>query len=175
MNAEEFVLELKKLVPHGEYYNSNRSKEFVELQKKSYVLVQKNQLPTIGNCVLDLINNYDCFYIGFGDYSFKTETTNINGIQVFGGSSGTYLGFKDLDGEVLEFDWDENSLLGACAINSECFLKAILVISKFYSNVFMGLINENNKKEEKERCIEKCCEVAGSIKYEHFYRTAIWG
>ena len=159
MNAEEFVFELNNLLPHGEYYHSNYSEKIIDFYKKQYSLVKKKSLPNTGNIILDLINNYDCFYLRFGDFSFEKEVINKNGLQVFCGSSGTYLGFKGLDGEILEFDWDENSEFGACAINSECFLKAILVISKFYSNVFMGLINENNKKEEKERCIEKCCEV----------------
>jgi hypothetical protein len=166
MNAEQFVLELKKLLPHGEYYMSNYS-ELVDIDKKQYFLIKKNSLPTTGNAILDLINNYDCFYLRFGDFTFEKEVNNINGFQVFCGSSETYLGFKDLDGEVLEFDWDENSELGACAINSECFLKAILVLHEFYTGISMGIINNN------EPYIKKCCEVAGGIRYETFYRQLI--
>jgi hypothetical protein len=169
MNAEQFVLELKNLLPHGVYYTSNNFEKSINLDKKQYSLVQKNSLPTTGNIILDLINNYDCFYLRFGNFCFQKEVTNINGFQVFCGSSGTYLAFKDLDGKILEFDWDENSEFGPCAENSERFLKALLILFEFRSYWLMGIVKEDSE----DVYLKKCYEAAGGIKYETFYRQLI--
>lgn len=172
MFTEKFVQDLKSLIPHGEYFYSKYSPEFINSIQKEYLLLPKEDMIIEENCIVDLVNNYKSKYIRFGDYSFLEMIEIFNGHNIFCESSDTYLCFDGQDGKIMEFDRDDNSLIDYCAENSELFLKSILIIFKFSSDNMMGLINDRDK--EREKIIKECSIVAGGNKYVGFFERALW-
>lgn len=173
MEAKNFVDSLKKMLPSSEYLYANYELDYIEQRiKKRFMMPLKNTLPSTNNPIIDLINNYNILFLSFSDYSFLEEIEEIDGIQVFCQSSGTYLGFKNSDSKIIEYDRDDNNLIDYCADNAEAFLKAVLVLSKHYADIVDGKIDRKDKSVNKEY-IQLCCEAAGSIKYEAFYKGII--
>lgn len=171
MTLLKFIDRLSEIKPHGnvflEKFGIGHSKSIL----KEYLLTKKNieKNPIFDNIIHELLVNYHVNNISFSDYSFNENIIEYNNVFVFGQSSGTYLAYETPDGKIIEYARDDDNLIDYCAENADAFLEALLVINEYRSNKFMNNL-ENNAKEV---YVKRCCECAGGIKYEGFYRSII--
>lgn len=91
---------------------------------------------------------------------------------VFAETSYSLIGYRAADGEIMECDKEELSLLYSCASNSDRFLDAIFYILELRAKRLQGLVQTNDAKVN-EQYVKQCTESAGGNKYLKFFRMLI--
>jgi hypothetical protein len=173
MDLQDYIDELKRIKPSEELLLNAGFKTIPTDIIKNYVLDRKESGNSIvDDLMFDLFSNYDPQYLRFADYSFYKEIKQINGSFIFAGSSYSELGFTTKEGEVIEYDRDEWSILNYCAKNTESFLEALLPIFEMYSFRFQNIIDTEDTQINNEY-IDKCTTTAKGNKYKRFYKGII--
>ena len=177
MTLDYFIQELKKSEPSEKLMIANGFESMPTSIMRCYNPEKKNFInleDNIDSNILSLLfNQYDVQYFRFGDFSFQNKIKMSDGLYTFCLSSGTFLAFKDNDGEIIEYDCDEFSRGSFCAKDATSFLKALLHVFKLQSLRFQGLIQMDDEKINDE-FFRKCVQEAGGEKYSRFFRQIIF-
>lgn len=173
MSGLEFIERLKEICPS----RSNLIREgfegrFLDVISSGYNLPLKDStsLHSGEGIIIGLVNDYDVSYIRFGDYSFEKDIiTNNENSKVFCTSSGTYIAIEPLNGDIVEFDKDDNSLIQRCALNEVCFLNSLLFILQLKSLKLQGETS-SNWQNFVDNLFAKAIEASGGNMYKNFLK-----
>ena len=175
MTINDFIENLAQLSPSEDLMRSAGFDGVPFFIKKGFVLDRRDQeIDTVKTgLVFELFQKFDSQYLRFADFTFYEKIIQRNNGLVFAGSSYSELSFADEGSEVIEYDREEWSVLNYCALNTECFLIAMLVIFEMIANRYQNLINVDDE-EINNLFLERCISAAGGRKYERFYREIIF-
>ena len=173
MKLIEFIKRLKEISPKraslvGEGFEGRHLD--VILSCYNLPIKDTNSANLNDSTIINLSNRYDVSFIRFGDYAFEKEVITLeDGSIVFCTSSGTYLFIEHLNGEVMELDKDDDSLIQYCALNEACFLDSLLYILELESIKLQGEFS-NNWQEVLANLYAKAIEASGGNKYKMFLK-----
>jgi len=175
MNIEYFIAELKKMEPsealmiqEGFTGLPNSIMRNYDLEKKEPSMKKEER-----NVLYVLFNEYDLQFLRFQDFSFDKNISEINGINKFCSSSGTFLGFQYDHDEVVEYDFEELSIVNYCAKNIDSFLASLLKVFELQSLRLQGLVVMDDEKTNNS-FFEKCVSEAGGVRYSNFFKNIIY-
>ncbi|MES2649399.1 MAG: hypothetical protein V4717_21155 [Bacteroidota bacterium] len=178
MIIDDFLKQLQSLAPNPvALEKSGFTSGFIAKIIKAYNLERKREqnvdFTKQGNPIIELVNQYDAHLIKFGDYSFNSIIEAENSCKVFCTGSSTSLGIVDDTGSVIEFSFDDYTVLQYCASDSSAFLQALLIYLELKSLRLQNIIDPKDNQKNQE-FLDKCVAAAGGIGYFNFYKSLIF-
>lgn len=174
IKLSDFIYELKTYTPNKELMMENGFSDLPPSILKGYNPEKKTGLQERDrdNLLITLFQNYNPEFFRFGDFSFFRDIKKISGLNAFCGSSATFLAFRDINGEILEYDFEETSVVNYCAKDGSSLLLALLKVFELNSLRFQGLADTDDN-ELNRNTLQKCVYLAGGNKYFNFYKQII--
>lgn len=173
MKLDEFLLELKDIMPSEKLMIENGFTEMPNSIRRNYILDEKpNSDHEIPGLIFELFNKYDPQFLRFADFSFYKEIEELDGMFVFGCSSYSLLMFKNLESEVIEKDTEEFTILNYCAKDTTSFLRALIVVFEMYSLRFQGLVDAEDEVANND-FLERATIASGGNRYRRFFKDVI--
>lgn len=188
MNANEFVNELAKLIHSSDFYinrglSSEEADEMIEDEKKSLLLSEKHQEPlSIEDPIENLICSYDTSNLEIGMVKLGKQISICNipsGKVPIGAIEADPLVINSESGEIELLDHSQPDFIVAkCAISSEKFMEALLLLAFFvpphidlYGNLPKDQVEKNNSAAYDMAA--KCAIVAGISGNKNIYETLL--
>jgi hypothetical protein len=172
MNAVDFTNKIKKLTPSKENlvnsgFSNERAKEII----KHYFICNKDNQLEVKSEIVKLLTNYDVSNVEIGMIRFQKDLIESNRYFYFARFELDYLANDKQTDEIVLIDYNSDEfVMCKCALNSSCFLDAVLFACE---GLTLFLLDENisNNENYVKQLIEKCTLIAGGNEYFDFYQT----
>ena len=169
MNAHEFVLNYIKLAPtYNDLKKINVNDEFIKEElNRFHVSLLKNY--NFSDDLWNLVNSYEVEKINIADIQlghFIEETETIYYVGVF--ESVDRIVIEKVSKYVKILNAESEIELFLCGINSDSFLRALLVMAEYFITCMIHVEQYNNAEYRESMC-KKCIELAGGMEFREFY------